>query len=237
MKWALGIGLSIAALGFTVDARADDQGPPPPVVTHSDPPPPPPPAGEPPPAPHGVPAHPHQHHPVDESSFVELRLESDSPGTYLQALTEHEGWIALQGRWRTRMVYGRNLRWQPVCEAPCTMRVPPQLVYRVAGPSVTPSDDFTLGPPGGSQTLHVDAGSRAAHTGGAISVIVGVPTAIVGLILIGAGHNGTRDAGFITGGIGIGLIGLGAVLLATSTTNVIDDHNRMIGRLKDGLSF
>ncbi len=118
------------------------------------------------------------------------------------------------------------------------MRVPSQLVYRVAGPDVTPSDDFTLGPPGGAQTLHADAGSRAAHTGGAVSLVLGIPTAIIGLIMVGAGHDGTRTAGFVTGGIGLGLVGLGAILLATSNTNVTDDRGRIVGRFsKDGLLF
>jgi hypothetical protein len=172
----------------------------------------------------------------DEAGFVELTMDSDEPGTYLQALTEHEGWIALRGRWRTHFVYGRGLRWQPVCVAPCTIRVPPQLVYRVAGPHVTPSDDFSVGPGPNPTTLHVEAGSRGAHNGGIISMVFGIPVAVIGVVLLAVEHD-NRTAGFITTGAGVGLIGLGAILLATSGTTVTNNDGRKVGLGPQGLLF
>jgi hypothetical protein len=166
--------------------------------------------------------------PVDESQFVHLTLDADAPGVYFEALTAHPGWMAFYGRWRTHIVYGQQLRWHPLCHAPCSIDVPATLVYRVAGPNVSASDEFSVGPPASSRALHVRAGSRRAQAGGAVSLGLGIPTAVVGVILISASHE-TRTAGYVTGGIGVGLVTLGAVLLATSATNVYDEEGRVIG--------
>src|SRR5262249_26075230 len=145
----------------------------------------------------------------------------------LQALASHPGWVAFRHRWHTHVVYGANYVWEPVCAAPCAMRVPADAMYRVAGPTVTPSDAFVLR--GGDAKLRVDAGSRKAHTGGVVSLVFGIPTAVVGGILILASDD-TRSAGYITGGIGVGLTLLGAILLATSATTVYDQSGREVGK-------
>jgi hypothetical protein len=155
-------------------------------------------------------------------------MDSDKPGTQLQVLTTHPGWVAYYGRWHTHLAYGPVLRWHPLCTAPCSTDVPGTLVYRVSGPTVAPSDDFTLGP-GGERVLHVEGGSRSGQAGGAVALALGIPTAIVGVVLIAAGPD-TRTAGYVTGGIGFGLIAAGAVLLATTATHVTDEQGRSFAK-------
>jgi hypothetical protein len=160
--------------------------------------------------------------------MVHLQIDSDKPGTQLQVLTTHPGWVAFYGRWHTHLAYGPVLRWHPLCAAPCSTSVPGTLVYRIAGPTVAPSDDFTLGP-GGERTLHVEAGSRSGQAGGAVALAIGIPTAIVGVVLVASSPD-TRTAGYVTGGIGFGLIALGAVLLATTATHVTDDRGQTVAK-------
>jgi hypothetical protein len=62
-----------------------------------------------------------------------------------------------------------------------------------------------------------------------VSLALGIPTAIVGIVLLAASHE-TRTAGYVTTGIGVGLIGFGAALLATSSTDVYDEQGRYVAQ-------
>lgn len=170
----------------------------------------------------------------DESSFVTVTIDADAPGVYLEALTEHEGWLRLRHRWHTDVVYARGYRWRPVCLAPCAVRVPPDLRYRIGGPSVPASDDFAVGPVGGEQRLHVNAGSKGGLTWGAVMLALGIPTSIVGAVIVAASHeNDARSAGWITLGTGATMIAIGAVLLATNGTSVYDGTSgRTMGKAR-----
>jgi hypothetical protein len=162
---------------------------------------------------------------------VDVAIEADKPGAYLQALATHPGWVAFRHRWHTHVVYGAAYAWEPVCAAPCLMRVPADAMYRVAGPTVTPSDGFVLRSHAGDTKLRVEAGSRRAHTAGIVSLAFGIPTAIVGVVLVAASDD-TRNAGYVTGGIGLGLTLLGGILLATSATTVYDENGRAVAGSK-----
>jgi hypothetical protein len=169
----------------------------------------------------------------DESSFVTVTIDADSPGVYLETLTEHEGYLRLRHRWHTDLVYARGYRWQPICKAPCNMRVPPDLRYRIGGPSVPASDTFTIGPSGADAHLRVNAGSKSGLMWGAVMLAIGIPTSIVGVIVVAASHDDTRTAGWITTGAGVALITIGAIMLATNGTTVYDDKTgRTIGKLR-----
>jgi hypothetical protein len=206
----------------TADARADDPLPPLPPPTASPPPPPPPPPPIAPPEPPRPPAR------AFAPGEVEVSIEANKPGAYLEALSSHPGWIAFRRRWQTRLAYGPVPSWEPICAAPCSLRVPANALYRVAGPNVTPSDAFVIRPGAADARLRVDAGSRRMRGGGGLALGFGIPTTLVGLILIGASDD-TRTAGYVTGGVGLGLIVLGAVLLSASATSVYDGSGRTIG--------
>lgn len=240
----------VALLAFAKSAAADEPPPLPPPTSTSTPPSPPPAATtepEPqPPVSAPVPTPPRHHGgrretppPFDESTFVDVTIDADKPDVWLEALTEHAGWMHIHWRWHHAVVYGRGLAWERVCVAPCTIKVPPNLRYRVAGPSVPASDDFDVGPPRGSQVLHVEAGSRGGMVAGGLAVGLGIPTAIVGVVIMASTKdNGTRDAGIITTAVGGGLIALGCVLLATNGTSVHDGSGRKIANaLTTGLVF
>jgi hypothetical protein len=179
--------------------------------------------------PHVPPGHPPVPLPPapDESQFVTVTLEADKRGVWLEALVEREGLVYVRRRW---WAYGRVGVWQHVCEAPCTMRVPPELRYRVHGPSVPASDAFFPGPPGGERRLHASAGSKGAQLGGALLVFLGIPTAIVGIVVTAeSGGDSGRTAGFVTIGAGAALTAVGAVLIAANGTNVYDAAGRSVG--------
>jgi hypothetical protein len=165
---------------------------------------------------------------VDESRFVSVAVEADAPGVYFEALTEHEGWIHVRRRWSSFDAYARVPRWQPLCAAPCRTRVPPFLRYRVAGPRVPASDEFTL--TGGDEVLRVKAGSRGGKIAGGVLIVLGIPAAIIGAVVAGvSSERDDRAGGFIALGAGAGMIAGGALLMALSSTNVYDAHDRAIG--------
>ncbi len=167
----------------------------------------------------------HEPPPPDESNFVTVTLEADKPGTWLEALTVHDGWAHVRGRW---WAYGRVGVWHRVCEAPCTMRVPPDLRYRVGGPSVPASDAFEPGPPGGERRLHANAGSKGGQLGGAALVFLGVPTTIVGLVVTAESH-ANHTPGLVTMGVGVAATVIGAILIAVNGTSVYDASGRAVG--------
>ena len=176
-----------------------------------------------PPGPPGPPAPP----PIDESRFVTVTLDADKPGVWLEAMTIHEGWAHVRGRW---WAYGRVGVWHRVCEAPCTMRVPPDLRYRVGGPSVPASDTFPPGPPGGESHLRANGGSKGAQLGGAVLLFLGIPTAVVGIIATGASHtDGGRTGGLVTLGVGAAMSAIGTILIAANGTSVYDAAGRSVG--------
>jgi hypothetical protein len=166
--------------------------------------------------------------PQDEPGLVHVTVGADAPGVYLEALTEHEGWIHVRRRWHSFDAYARVPRWQPLCLAPCNTRLPLHLLYRVAGPRVPASDEFTLD--GGEQALDVRAGSRTGKVAGGVLIVLGIPAAIIGAAIAATTSDPhERTGGFVTLGVGMGMIGGGALLMALSSTNVYDGRGRAIG--------
>jgi hypothetical protein len=215
----LGVALLMGSAAFLVatGAAAQDEDPPPVLPS----------------APAQGPRAPGGQATYDESTFVTVTIGADAPNVYLEALTVHDRVLyfrhdaALYGR------FDKVGRWHRVCAAPCTIRVPPNLRYRVAGPSVPMSDEFAIGPPSSERTLRVNTGSKGGQAAGIVMLVVGIPAAIVGVIIAAAaGGSDGRTAGFLTVGGGAGLIAGGAVLLATNGTNVYDAEGRHVGRAR-----
>jgi hypothetical protein len=226
----MALAAAVFAFGRVRSANADEPLPPLPSPAAE--------AEEPPPphaAPHARPAPPPAE---DESRFVEVTIDSPSRGVALQALTPLEGYFHVHYRWHHAIAYGRAYRWEQVCRAPCTIRVPPDLRYRIAGPNVPASDVFILGPPGSQRHLQVQAGSVAGQLTGALLLVVGIPSTAVGVIVAAStDRDATRVEGFVTAGIGLGLSILGAILVATNGTTLSDENGRTIAKQRGPVSF
>ncbi len=120
----------------------------------------------------------------------------------------------------------KDTPWQPVCESPCDTEVPVEGRYRITGDGVHRSRPFRLAPSANGQvTLDVDPGSSAAHAGGVVMLIAGIPAAAVGAILVIVGvavtNKGTTEAvGAFTLLGGAGLTVAGVVLVGNNSTGV-----------------
>jgi hypothetical protein len=120
--------------------------------------------------------------------------------------------------------------WETACVAPCVGALLDRYsAYRVAGANgISSSYAFTL--PQGEDAIHlrIDAGSRLANRTGALLVGVGTAAMIVGVSLLIAATNvknhddevRTRDAGWITGGVGVAAFGVGLPLLFLTRSTV-----------------
>ncbi len=120
--------------------------------------------------------------------------------------------------------HSRTSRWEQVCIAPCSVDLDRYAAYRIADLRGVPGTHPFILPQGAdATTLQVQAGDRLWHRFGKALTGVGLAALVVGVSLVAAEHlfsdeEEARNAGFITGGAGILVLGAGiAVSLATST--------------------
>ena len=76
-------------------------------------------------------------------------------------------------------------QWEPVCVAPCELRLDPNAVYRVGGGGVAPSGNFPIPRGADSLRLHVHAGSAFWHSAGIVTTILGAASVTAGLAFTG----------------------------------------------------
>ena len=124
-----------------------------------------------------------------------------------------------------------------VCSSPCDIDVDGTASQRfvIAGVGVATSEAFQLRDYEGPITIRVDAGSKAARTGGLVLTSIGGGTTLLGLLLMMASGGGDEDAdpratptesnpvmigGGIVAAVGGAAVISGYVLLFTSTTSV-----------------
>jgi hypothetical protein len=75
--------------------------------------------------------------------------------------------------------------WYEACSAPCEEDLPLGDLYRISGPGIEQSHEFSLeGSPGGRVLAKVDPSTRAAYTTGAIITAVGGLVDYVGLMVL-----------------------------------------------------
>lgn len=129
----------------------------------------------------------------------------------------------------------RTARWEQVCIAPCSVDLDRYAAYRIGDLRGVPgSRTFTLPQGTDTTTLQVQAGDRMWHRLGKAMTGVGLAALIVGVSLVAAEHlfsdeDQARNAGFITGGAGIVVLGVGIALSIATSTHVYSSGTRVAG--------
>ena len=157
---------------------------------------------------------------------VDLDVQSTRRDTVIEkrvSVTESRGaWLIVPTR-------STDAVWQQVCVTPCRVGADRYATYRVSSENgVTASAPFTLPQGDGPASLRVDAGNVYAHHLGQALVVAGLAATIVGAsLLVAAPHvvdhdreKNTRLAGFITGGAGIVLMGIGIPIAGATRSRV-----------------
>jgi hypothetical protein len=136
------------------------------------------------------------------------QVQLKDPGTVLQAT---DAWTNWHTYWTSRTV---------VCAAPCTAVVPRDGTYRVVGDDMPPSSPFRL-PEGEEVLLKVHRGNPGAHDGGALFLVLGGITALIGtMLLVGNADKSRELAGVITLAGGGAMMGLGLPMLLSNGTTI-----------------
>lgn len=149
--------------------------------------------------------------------------------------------------------HSRTSRWVQVCIAPCSVDLDRYAAYRIGDLRGVPGTrTFTL-PQGvagegprdnngiAATTLQVQAGDRMWHRLGGAMTGVGLAALVVGVSLVAAEHvfsdeTQARNAGFITGGAGILVLGAGIALSIATSTHVYSGGSK-IALTPSGLVF
>jgi len=123
--------------------------------------------------------------------------------------------------------------WEQICVAPCLgADLDRYSTYRVAAANgISSSRAFTLPQVGDAVHLRLDAGDRMANRYGVALGAVGLAALIVGGSLVLDATNikdhsnevRTRDAGFVTGGVGLVALAIGIPLAILTRTYVFAD--------------
>jgi len=124
-------------------------------------------------------------------------------------------------------------QWEPVCVAPCALRLDPNGVYRVGGGGVASSGAFALPRSPDPLRLHVHAGSSFWHDGGIVLTALGVTSVIAGVAIVGVSTAETDPSGAFKAGVAFFVPGLvsmvvGAVLWITNGSNVVTEDGRSL---------
>jgi hypothetical protein len=127
----------------------------------------------------------------------------------------------------------RTARWEQVCIAPCSVDLDRYAAYRIGDLRGVPGTHaFTLPQGADATTLQVQAGDRMWHRLGGAMTGVGLAALVVGVSLVAAEHlfsdeEEARNAGFITGGAGILVLGAGIALSIATSTHVYSGGSKV----------
>jgi hypothetical protein len=106
-----------------------------------------------------------------------------------------------------------------ICTAPCGVQVPGQHVYRIDGPGLTPSRDFTI-PSGEAVTVRTRTGSLPLVVTGVSALVAGFVGVLVGGVLVASSNPETAHAGRITMGVSAGVAAISFPLILFGRTSV-----------------
>ena len=145
----------------------------------------------------------------------------------------------IERRIKTDETYGRTLflipqhsevqTWEQVCVAPCKVEMDRMSTYRVGRENwVTRSRPFTLPPNADQVKVDVAPGNFWWHAAATRLIATGTAAAIVGGALLSTAHTWdaksderhVRNAGWITGAIGLGLLAVGIPIAILTQTHV-----------------
>jgi hypothetical protein len=145
-------------------------------------------------------------------------------------------WVHIDGSEDMRLQRDRTSDddWETVCTIPCNTEVPTNFYYRIVGPGIKPSNDFTLDARGGEhQQIRVHSASRAWSTIGWIGLSVGAVLLIANSSLEGAFGGGGRGPNWPIVGVGatFAVGGLALVFMNRRTTLSWDGRPAQTGWL------
>ena len=148
----------------------------------------------------------------DEKPKVNLAVTADKVGVVIEhRVNGVEGWQTTLGV----PIYTSTQQWEPVCVAPCNVKVDPNAIFRVGGVGVAPSRDFVLPAQRKELRLQVSAGSGPAYDLGLGLTTTGALFAGIGVIpLVYAGSLTNTSAEETVRGLGVGILGAGVLMLA-----------------------
>jgi hypothetical protein len=157
-------------------------------------------------------------------------IDSTPPGTAIErriSLTEAGGaYFFLPFR-------STESTWEQVCVTPCTVDLDKYSSYRVGKANgVLESRSFTLPQGLDRLTIKIEPGSSLANHIAVSASAIGLTALIVGGALIGAqklfaDEEGARTAGFITGGAGLILLGVGIPVAILTKTKILGPNGRV----------
>lgn len=169
----------------------------------------------------------------DGTETITVKLDSNREGTLLERRANRvRGWqltLPLPS-------YVVTEQWEPVCYAPCTVKLDANSMYSIGGASAASSALFGLPRGHDPLVLHVHAGSSVAYTVGIVTTILGVASTITGgAIALAALTNDDPVAtqNFRYSGVGVLASGVvatvvGAILWAVNRTKVVTDDGHVL---------
>ena len=123
--------------------------------------------------------------------------------------------------------------WEQACVTPCQVDLDRYSTYRIGKVNgVVESSAFTLPQSADRFQIKIEPGSRVGNRIGVTATTVGLAAAIVGGALVAAqksfsDEQGARTAGFIVGGAGIVLLGVGIPVAILTATKVLGPGGRL----------
>lgn len=148
----------------------------------------------------------------DDKPKVNMAVTADRVGVVIEhRVNAVEGWQTTLGV----PVYTSTQQWEPVCVAPCNVKVDPNAIFRVGGVGVAPSREFVLPAQRKDLRLQVSAGSGPAYNIGLGLTTTGALFAAIGVVpLVYAGSITNTSAEDTVRGLGAGILGAGVLMLA-----------------------
>jgi len=169
----------------------------------------------------------------EETETITVKLDSNRDGTLLERRANRtRGWqltLPLPS-------YLITEQWEPVCYAPCTVKLDANGMYSIGGASAATSSTFGL--PRGHEplVLHVHAGSATAYAVGVVTTFLGIASVIAGgsiaLSTVSDADIGATQ-GFRYSGLGLTASGV----VATVVGLILWVGNRTKVRMEDGFAL
>lgn len=169
----------------------------------------------------------------DAPETITVKLDSNREGTLLERRANRvRGWqltLPLPS-------YVVTEQWEPVCYAPCVVKLDANSMYSIGGASAASSSTFGLPRGRDPLVLHVHAGSSIAYTVGIVTAILGVASTLTGgAIALAAltdadpvATQSFRYSGFGLLASGVVATVVGVVLWVVNRTKVLTEDGRAL---------
>jgi hypothetical protein len=172
-------------------------------------------------------------HADEQGETITVKLDSNREGTVLERRANRvRGWQL------TLPVpsYVVTEQWEPVCYAPCTVKLDANSMYSIGGGSAATSSTFGLPRGKDPLVLHVRAGSANTYTFGVVTTFFGIASILVGGAVALSTVTDTEVSGtqnFRYSGLGLlgaGVVStvVGVILWVANRTKVVTEDGRRL---------